>query len=239
MSMTGVLETAAAKRRKSCQARLQGTSTLTPAVPSDRLWQCGDCKQTGTLDVLMELDCPQGKAPVLRDLPQEIVLVSEDRDAYIARAKISRHDDYSDPLFVKLMDMPQRSFDFLRRMGALDRVMWTAHSKIDDGYIGLLKDADKLAERGIVPQRSHPDHNVCSIGFCDREQAWYGWSHRATYGFTVGYVAAEGDLVTTTGYIESYILEHPEKDRSVPVGFECKTLEDCKRCAIAFADSVG
>ena len=48
----------------------------------------------------------------------------------------------------------------------------------------------------------------------------------------------EGESCTHSGWTEEYILEHPEKNMSVPVGFECKTLEDCKKCAMAFAESV-
>ena len=80
------------------------------------------------------------------------------------------------------------------------------------------------------------DH--ASIGFSEKEQKWYGWSHRAFCGFGIGHIAKEGGCHTTSGWTEEYLKEHPEEDLSVPVGFECKTLEDCKRCAIAFAESV-
>ena len=36
----------------------------------------------------------------------------------------------------------------------------------------------------------------------------------------------------------SYVKEHPEADISVPVGFVANTLEDAKRMALAFAESV-
>lgn len=212
--------------------------------PDAGLWACDACKATGSFEWFDTTDCPKGLAPRLRDLPKKIELAIEDRGAYTAHAVIHRDDDYKDDQFEAILKMRRdiaalRRLDVMRRLGALDRVWWTARSKIDGGCIGTIPDADSLIERGIAPQRSHPDAKVCSIGFCEKEQSWYGWSHRAMYGFTVGYVAKEGDCVTTTGKIESYIIDHPEEDRSVPVGFECKTLDDCKRCAIAFADSVG
>ena len=95
---------------------------------------------------------------------------------------------------------------------------------------------DKL---GIAPELRTPDSNTCSIGFCEREQKWYGWSHRAIFGFGVGDVAKEGDCCTTSGLTDDYLAQHPELDVRVPVGFKAETLEDAKRMAIAFADSVG
>ena len=64
--------------------------------------------------------------------------------------------------------------------------MQAAVSKIDEGYIGDIDYADMLSAKGIVPQLANPDHKTCSIGFCESQQAWYGWSHRAIYGFKVG-----------------------------------------------------
>lgn len=61
-----------------------------------------------------------------------------------------------------------------------------------------------------------------SIGFSEDEQKWYGWSHRAIYGFGIGYEVKEGDVVA--GDLE--------------VGFKCKTLDDCKKVAKAFAEGV-
>ena len=36
-------------------------------------------------------------------------------------------------------------------------------------------------------------HCVCSIGFNKDEQKWYGWSHRAIYGFGIGSTCKKGD----------------------------------------------
>ena len=82
------------------------------------------------------------------------------------------------------------------------------------------------------------DSDVACIGFSAREKKWYGWSHRAIYGFGIGYIAEEGDTCTKSGWAESYLREHPEEDLSVPVGFEVKTMDDAKRVAIAFAESI-
>jgi len=117
--------------------------------------------------------------------------------------------------------------------------MKSAYNSVGD-YIGRSKNAYRLCnKRGIRPEKANPDDSVCSIGFCEKEQKWYGWSHRAIYGFGIGSIAKEGDCVTTPGSIDEYIEGHPEADFTVPVGFEAKTLGDAKRMAIAFADSVG
>lgn len=61
-----------------------------------------------------------------------------------------------------------------------------AYSIIDGGYIGLQDIAEELALKGIIAERISDDRNVCSIGFSEQEQKWYGWSHRSMAGFTIG-----------------------------------------------------
>jgi len=105
--------------------------------------------------------------------------------------------------------------------------------------IGTPKNAYFLCKtKGINPEKSKTDHDVCSIGFCETEQKWYGWSHRAIFGFGVGDVVAEGDCTNSSGWTDKYLKDHPEDDLSLPVGFTAKTLEDAKRMAVAFAESV-
>ena len=112
-------------------------------------------------------------------------------------------------------------------------------------YIGDSKQAHRLiVKRGIKPELRPADGreltkmDCCSIGFCDKEGKWYGWSHRAMYGFAVGDKVKEGDCTASSGFIQEYLDEHPEADVSLPVGFVAKDLDDAKKMAIAFADSV-
>ena len=117
-------------------------------------------------------------------------------------------------------------------------VMKNAYTPAGD-YIGDSKTAHRLTVKlGIAPEKSDPDHCVCSIGFCEREQKWYGWSHRARYGFGVGDTAREGDLCAESGWTDEYLAEHPEEDTSLPIGFTAFTLDDAKRMAVAFAGAV-
>ena len=105
-------------------------------------------------------------------------------------------------------------------------------------YIGRSKFAHFLCKkRGIKPELADSNDNVCSIGFSEKKQKWYGWSHREIYGFGIGHITKEGDCTTEAGVLPEYLT--PENDKRVPVGFEVKTLEDAKLCAIAFAESVG
>ena len=116
---------------------------------------------------------------------------------------------------------------------------YAAYSYRDGGYIGDLEEAYCLYQIGLKDvQKSKPDHKVCSIGFKPLEQKWYGWSHRARYGFGVGDVVKAGDCTNSSGWTEDYLKEHPEEAKSLPIGFEARNLTDAKRMAIAFAESV-
>jgi len=54
-------------------------------------------------------------------------------------------------------------------------------------WIGESRFAYRLFHRrGIYPEKSDPEHCVCSIGFSERLQKWFGWSHRAICGFGIG-----------------------------------------------------
>lgn len=108
----------------------------------------------------------------------------------------------------------------------------------DGGYVGNIEDAVKYFQKGILPEKSHADNDVCSIGKSITDGKWYGWSHRAIYGFKIGDVVKDGDCAASSGYTDEYLKDNPEKNRALPVGFEAKTEEDAKKMAIAFADSV-
>ena len=109
----------------------------------------------------------------------------------------------------------------------------------DGVYIG---DEDRvkniIGQLGISPEPLSPDSKVCSIGKSVKDGKWYGWSHRAICGFQVGNIVEDGDCCASSGWTEEYLKEHPD-ELVLPVGFEAKTDEDCKKMAIAFANSVG
>lgn len=93
----------------------------------------------------------------------------------------------------------------------------------DGHFIGTEEWAKTLEERGIKPEKRTPESSVCSIGFCEAEQKWYGWSHRAMYGFGIGSKVSKGDCAytadTVDGLIEDYIafsnrVGDPEETRA-------------------------
>lgn len=107
------------------------------------------------------------------------------------------------------------------------------------GIIGTVEDAKRICdERGIAPELSSPGHGFCSIGWCEKDQKWYGWSHRAIYGFGIGDVVEEGDCTASSGWVEDYNTQNPQACRRLPIGFKAETLYQAKLMAIAFADSV-
>ena len=123
--------------------------------------------------------------------------------------------------------------------GSRDFEMKSAYTLSGD-YIGSPKDAYRLCrKRGIKPEKITPGSNVCSIGFSENNNKWYGWSHRAIYGFAVGDTVKEGDCTASSGWAKEWLADHPEDDLSLPVGFTANSMEDAKRMAIAFAESVG
>jgi hypothetical protein len=74
-------------------------------------------------------------------------------------------------------------------------------------YIGTEEWAQELERRGIVPELRTPDSQVCSIGFCEREQKWYGWSHRAIFGFGVGSTVKKGDCAYQPTDADDFIAD--------------------------------
>ena len=103
------------------------------------------------------------------------------------------------------------------------------------GDVGWFKKC--VIDREIMPE-TVDGGKVCSIGYSLKDGKWYGWSHRAIYGFEVGDVVKEGDCCASSGYTEEHLKDHSDPD-VLPVGFEAKTDADCKKMAIAFAESVG
>ena len=116
-------------------------------------------------------------------------------------------------------------------------------SKFDDSYItfeGLEQDMKYLADREIIEQLTH------GVGFSPKDNNWYGWSHRAIYGFNIGSTCKKGDC--------HYIADTPENIDSLPEVnlFEgeyyikkcgrgewiAKTMEDAKQMAIDFNKGV-
>jgi hypothetical protein len=111
----------------------------------------------------------------------------------------------------------------LWRQSAKDKPtrMRSAYNPSGD-YIGDVRDARYLVvERGIMPELRTPDSNVCSIGYCAKDKKWYGWSHRALFGFGIGTKINKRSTISDEW-----------------AGKTISSLEEAKRAAAAFAESV-
>jgi hypothetical protein len=96
-------------------------------------------------------------------------------------------------------------------------------------YIGDLETAEFLIQKkGIAPELASSSHNICSVGFCQREQKWFGWSHRAIVGFGIGDKVFEEEWPEATD--DTLFVEHGELD--------IETLNDARIAAVNFARSV-
>lgn len=90
-----------------------------------------------------------------------------------------------------------------------------AYNKQGD-WIGSSKQAYRMVRRyGIQEfEKTEDGHCVCSIGYAPSSQKWYGWSHRAIFGFTIGSTCKKGDC--------HYI---PESFAEIQVDCHCKKRE--------------
>jgi hypothetical protein len=117
----------------------------------------------------------------------------------------------------------------------------TAEGVFIDGFDripeGILKE---LLKRRIQPEKASPTDETCSIGYCEKERKWYGWSHRAIFGFKIGdCVDSEEHPCAASGWTQEALEQYPELEKSLPVGFVAQDRADCKKMAIAFADAFG
>ena len=97
------------------------------------------------------------------------------------------------------------------------------HDRVGKSNVGENKKRKKhgdFFEKHGIKKQTMPGHNVPSIGFSEKEQKWYGWSHRAIYGFGVGSKVKKGDCA------------YNGKE------WTAKTLDDAKQMAIDFANNV-
>lgn len=85
-------------------------------------------------------------------------------------------------------------------------------SRHDDSYITRVgSEDDNLVafcfDHGINEVRTDGGKVAC-IGFSSREGKWYGWSHRAIYGFEVGSSVKKGDCAYVADTPEGLIDDH-------------------------------
>lgn len=98
-------------------------------------------------------------------------------------------------------------------------------------------------ERGIAPEHATPQPRglliPCQIGFCERDQKWYGWSHRAICGFGVGSAVKWGDCAYRSPDRDAFGRQKMEfffdADCQVKPGFAHTVSPDGTRGVLIFA----
>jgi len=102
-------------------------------------------------------------------------------------------------------------------------------SKFDDSYIthvGMEERVQFLADRGITQELTH------GVGFSPKDNKWYGWSHRAIYGFTIGSTCKKGDCHYVSDTPEGLIDDRAEffadisQESADEKRAECQILDD-------------
>jgi len=102
-------------------------------------------------------------------------------------------------------------------------------SRFDDSYIAHVDMEDNikyLAEREITDELTH------GVGFSPLDGKWYGWSHRAIYGFEIGSECKKGDCHYAGSTPEELIDDHANffldisKDSADQKRAECQILDD-------------
>jgi hypothetical protein len=94
-------------------------------------------------------------------------------------------------------------------------------------FIGDVKTAYRLCVvRGIHPELRTPTDSVCSVGFSTKDGKWYGWSHRAIYGFMIGSKCKKGDC---------HYVAVKDGGRG---SWTAKTVADARQMACDFAEDV-
>jgi len=83
-----------------------------------------------------------------------------------------------------------------------------------------------FTKHGISPTKSKSCHSVCSIGFSEKEQKWYGWSHRAACGFGIGDKVFEQKFGTE----DTLFTKHGE--------VTIENMAQARQAAVAFANYV-
>ena len=118
----------------------------------------------------------------------------------------------------------------------------TAAYNDNDQYIGDEEFAKVLQGKGIEPEVNKPSHSVCSIGFCEKENKWYGWSHRVMYGFTIGSEVKKGDCAYSSkdkdDFLEYMILFWTDNDDEGCNNVTAKHTDDGVEVSWVYSDKI-
>lgn len=131
--------------------------------------------------------------------------------------------------------MNAKKYEIRRELGPDDETWLESAYNLSGDYIGDVDTAQFLCDKKGISPETLPGATICSIGFCEAEQKWYGWSHRAIFGFGIGDSVKKGDVAfngsTPDDLIEDYVsffgddILHPDAEKR-----EAKRAELRKQC---------
>ena len=138
-------------------------------------------------------------------------------------------------LWLKKQGCQFKASRYIEEDGELSTEIWTDHNE----YVGLAdlgKKEDTVnfiykhrltnlmsIKRAKGEPLSEHGCNAVSIGFSEKEQSWYGWTHRGFGRFYIGYEITKGSIMDT-------------KDAKYKYPFKVETLDQAKELAIHIAD---
>lgn len=98
-------------------------------------------------------------------------------------------------------------------------IIWEMVYAPDGGLVGTIQEAHRIIVKlGILPEKRLSHSNSTSIGFSEKSQKWYGWSHRASHAFT--------------------IRDFYFKNFEASIGRRIQNLEEARESAANYAESV-
>ena len=173
------------------------------------------------------------------------------------------YDDYGDLVY----DLPYKEFKPIVAAEGLTSLIG-ARVRGSDKSIGDPELALYLYNSGITEFDTTLEGSTVGVGFNPKKKKWYGWSHRALYGFGIGSTVKKGDVAycpkTIEEWVESavefyekpiveeyddeFVLRSEDSDISIPIAkdefasgrgeWTAETLDDAHQMAIDFHESV-
>lgn len=107
-----------------------------------------------------------------------------------------------------------------------DTITMTVARNKGGNYIGDPSMAEALCgKHGIAPECRDPDV-ACAFGWSEKKQKYFGWSHRALVGFSIGDKVFDADCDEGLPFIERGKVDIKDKD-------------DARLAAMRFAEYIG
>ncbi len=121
--------------------------------------------------------------------------------------------------------------------------MILCYSNVDGSFIGIPNDGTTRFIRGKglsqVQKNPNTDGTVASVGFSEKEQKWYGWSHRAIYGFGVGAECKKGHCAYVPANKDDFIKDTCRWYKDIMEAKELEITEKSNGVHVKYASQGG